>query len=72
MQAGMECTSCGVRFYSSAWHQMLADGERCSCGGALRARTSSETDEQAPSMSTRRPAGGNGAGRLKARLGSGG
>lgn len=38
MQPGMECQSCGARYYSSASHQMVAEGERCSCGGQLRER----------------------------------
>jgi hypothetical protein len=32
----MECPSCGAKFYSSAWHEMLEEGERCECGAELR------------------------------------
>jgi hypothetical protein len=34
--SGMECPSCGARFYSSAWQQMIDGGELCSCGERLR------------------------------------
>jgi hypothetical protein len=36
MQGSMECRVCGAQFYSSAGHQMVLDGERCTCGGPLR------------------------------------
>ena len=36
MQTTMECPRCGAKFYSSAWHEMLEEGERCECGAELR------------------------------------
>jgi NAD-dependent SIR2 family protein deacetylase len=52
MRATMECPKCGAKFYSSAWHEMLAQGERCSCGGLLQA-----AEERAPLREVATPVG---------------
>ena len=36
MNSTMECPSCGAKFYSSGWREMLESGERCACGAVLR------------------------------------
>lgn len=34
-EANLKCEACGTTFYSAAASTMVANGERCDCGGEL-------------------------------------